>query len=245
MAGRLCVRVLLLAGLLLLSVSAPGQDDYPRLTGRVVDTADVLPADVEESLALRLAEHEAATSDQLVVATVPSLGGRDIESYANGLFRTWALGQKEHDNGVLLLVVPADRQVRIEVGYGLEGDLTDALSSRIIRNEILPRFRDGDLPAGIEAGVAAILAAIDGSYRPVDEDEASDYLPIVFIALWAGFFIFLIIRRRLRARHPNGARRWAAPVAGTRRFGRAGGMRRGGFRGGGGSSGGGGASGRW
>ena len=130
----------------------------------MVDRADLLDPAREAALAGVLAEHEARTSNQVVVATVPTLGGRAVASFAIELANAWSLGDAERDNGALLLVAPNEREVRIEVGRGLEGALTDARSGRIIRDEILPAFRDGDYPTGIERGVDAMLGSIDGEH---------------------------------------------------------------------------------
>ncbi|PAP77293.1 hypothetical protein BSZ37_13040 [Rubrivirga marina] len=155
-----------LLAVLLLAVPGAAALDVPPLTGRVVDLADVLDPATEAALVARLAAHEDSTSNQVVVLTIPSLEGEILEPYATRVFRTWELGQADRDNGILLLVAVADRELRIEVGYGLEGSLTDATSGSIIRAEIVPRFRDGDFDAGVVAGVDAILGAIDGSYAP-------------------------------------------------------------------------------
>ena len=139
--------------------------DVPPLTGRVVDLAHVLPGNVAASLTNDLAAHEAKTSNQVAVLILPSLEGEPLESFSHRVGTTWKLGQKGTENGVLLLIALRERKVRIEVGYGLEGSLTDLRSSHIIRQEIVPRFRSGDLPGGIAAGVQAILGAIEGTYK--------------------------------------------------------------------------------
>src|SRR5438094_6031005 len=141
--------------------------DVPPLTGRIVDAAHLLPADLAASLSAELEAHERRTGNQVAVLTLPSLEGEPLEEFSHRVATTWQLGQKGTDNGVLILVVPGDRKVRIEVGYGLEGTLTDARSSRIIREEMVPRFRTGDFSGGITAGVKAVLGTIDGTYtRP-------------------------------------------------------------------------------
>ena len=122
---------------------------YPALTGRIVDQANIIPAETRGAIEPKLADLEAKSGIQLVVATVTSLEGQEIEPYANALFRAWKLGEKDKNNGVLLLVAPNERRVRIEVGYGLEGTLTDALSKVIITNAITPRFKTGDFGGGI------------------------------------------------------------------------------------------------
>jgi uncharacterized protein len=139
--------------------------DVPPLTGRVVDLAQVLPANVAASLTRDLEAHEAKTSNQVAVLTLPSLEGEPLETFSHRVATTWKLGQKGTENGVLLLLVMRERKVRIEVGYGLEGALTDLRSAHIIRQEIVPRFRSGDLPGGIAAGVKAILDTIEGTYK--------------------------------------------------------------------------------
>jgi uncharacterized protein len=130
-----------------------------------VDLAHVLPADVAASLTHDLEAHETKTSNQVAVLILPSLEGEPLESFSHRVGTTWKLGQKGTENGVLLLIVLRERKVRIEVGYGLEGTLTDLRSAHIIRQEIVPRFRSGDLPGGIAAGVHAILGTIEGTYR--------------------------------------------------------------------------------
>jgi hypothetical protein len=133
---------------------------FPALTGRVVDTANLLTPQDRARLEAKLKAHEEKTSDQVVVTTVPSLGELSIESYANKLFNSWGLGQKDKNNGVLLLVAPKERKVRIEVGYGLEGALTNAASSKILNTAVLPKFKLGDFAGGVEAGIDQILATL-------------------------------------------------------------------------------------
>ena len=214
-AGRIALALPLIAAIVYPNaVSAQEGPDFPALTGRVVDAANLLDPATESALDARLAAHEEASSDQVVVATLPSLDGYDIADYAVRLGRAWGIGTAENDNGVLLVVAPNEREVRIEVGYGLEGALTDALSSTIIRREILPAFRAGDYPGGIEAGVDSILAAIEGEYTaPVSggggtgggngAGRAVDgALPLIFLALIA----VPQLLRRGGARHAaNGA----------------------------------------
>src|SRR5262249_48573382 len=129
-------------------VPAPAAD-VPYLTGRVVDNAEILKSATRERVTAALKAHEQATSNQIAVLTVPTIGDESIEEYAVKVFGTWKLGQKGKDNGVLLVVAPKDRKLRIEVGYGLEGTLTDAAASRIIRNVITPQFKAGDFVEGI------------------------------------------------------------------------------------------------
>jgi len=136
---------------------------FPALTGRVVDEANVLTLVTHAMLDAELAAYEQKTSNQVVVVTLKSLQGTTIEDYGYQLGRAWGIGQKGVNNGVLLIVAPNERKVRIEVGYGLEGVLTDALSSTIIQNIILPDFRNGQLDNGIAKGTEAILATLGGN----------------------------------------------------------------------------------
>src|ERR1700674_766900 len=134
--------------------------NFPALSGRIVDQANIIPAGTRSAIEPKLADLESKSGIQLVVATVTSLEGQEIEPYANELFRTWKLGEKTKNNGVLLLVAPNERRVRIEVGYGLEGTLTDALSKVIITNAITPRFKTGDYAGGITRGVDDIITVL-------------------------------------------------------------------------------------
>jgi len=159
------------AGLLLLLVTAIvlSAPDFPQLTGRVVDAAQLLSAEAKARLVERLEAHEQQTGNQLVVVTLPSLGGYDIDDYGYQLGRHWGIGQQDNDNGALLIVARDDRKVRIEVGYGLEGSLTDALSSAIIHQRILPQFRNGDFESGIEQGIDAMLNVLAGDADEIRE----------------------------------------------------------------------------
>ncbi|MGO4452007.1 YgcG family protein [Phyllobacterium sp. TAF24] len=146
---------------LLIFVSVHGYAaELPPLTGRVVDNAGVIDSIAEEALTNELQSLENKTSDQLVVVTIPDLDGEPIEAFSTRLFNTWKLGQKQRDNGVLLVVAPKDRKVRIEVGYGLEHRLTNTTAKRIIESRIIPKFRAGDLNGGIKDGVTDILAVL-------------------------------------------------------------------------------------
>ncbi len=155
---------------------------FPTLSGRIVDNADLLDTDTRQALTDRLAAHESKTTNQIVVVTVPTLQKREIEEYGVALGRAWGVGQKGKDNGVLLIVAPRERKVRIEVGYGLEDVLTDAATSEIIQQTILSRFKQHNMQAGIIDGVEAILADLgDPSVQEVapepqpmtSEDEAA------------------------------------------------------------------------
>jgi uncharacterized protein len=133
---------------------------YPALTGRVVDQANIIQPGTRATIEQKSADLEEKSGIQLVVATVNSLEGQEIEPYANELFRKWALGEKKKNNGVLLLVAPNEHRVRIEVGYGLEGTLTDALSKVIISNAMTPRFKAGNFSEGISRGVDDIITVL-------------------------------------------------------------------------------------
>ena len=235
--------------------------DYPALTGRVVDQANVITAQARSEIETKLKDLEDKSSIQLVVATVKSLQGSDIETYANGLFRFWKLGQAQKNNGVLLLVAPAEHKVRIEVGYGLEGTLTDALSSVIIASAIVPRFKAADFSGGIERGVDGVINVLSGDtagwQAKVDvrrEDASADFnklFPILFFLLVIFICWYFIHhagggptgrgsgrRRGMPIFIPYGGPGWGSGWGGGGGFG-------GGFAGGSGSSGGGGASGSW
>jgi len=153
-----------LAGLALAlpAFAAFGGADVPYLTGRVVDNAEILKPVTRERIAALSKAHEDKTTDQIVVLTIPTLDGESVEEYAVRVFASWKLGQKGKDNGVLVLVAPQDRKMRIEVGYGLEGTLTDVAASRIIRNVMTPAFRANNFDDGIAGGVGAIVAQLEG-----------------------------------------------------------------------------------
>ncbi|MEP6888126.1 MAG: TPM domain-containing protein [Nitrospirales bacterium] len=163
--------------------------DVPPLTGRIVDLAHLMPLDVAASLSAELAEHERKTGNQIAVLTLPSLEVEPLEEFSHRVSTTWKLGRKGTDNGVLLLVVPGERRIRIEVGYGLEGTLTDAKSSQLVRREIVPRFKSGDFAGGIAAGLKAIMGTIEGTYTLSTEtrDKSERNGP------WEGLFIAIVI----------------------------------------------------
>jgi uncharacterized protein len=162
--------------------------EVPYLAGRVNDVAGILSNSTHAELESLLKTHEDSTSNQVAVLIIPGLEGESLEEFSIKVAETWKLGQKGKDNGVLLLVARDDRKVRIEVGRGLEGDLTDQTSGMIIRHEIVPRFRDGDYDAGVRAGVIAILSAIKGSYAP-EADEGLGEMGGRIVA----FLIFIVV----------------------------------------------------
>ncbi len=253
-------REVLLAALLLASaVSHAVADDLavPALTGRVVDQANILGDADESQLAAKSRDLEAKTSIQLVIVTLRSLQGQPIEDWGLTLGRTWGNGQKGTDNGVLLIVAPNDRELRIEVGYGLEGTLPDATADAIVRDVIVPRFRAGNMAVGISEGADAIIAVLTGTGESFDPSRHQGIGQT--IQEWAPFFvvgvfvIFLLIGHFARDRdrrgryYRNRSGGWlyvddGDGHSGSRFGGSSGG---GGFSGGGGSFGGGGASGRW
>ncbi|MDF2119189.1 TPM domain-containing protein [Roseiarcaceae bacterium H3SJ34-1] len=150
---------------------------FPVLTGRVVDEAGVLDATDRAALTESLAGLETKTSDQLVVVTLKSLQGTAIEDYGYQLGRRWQIGQKDKNNGVLLIVAPNERKVRIEVGYGVEGTLTDAITKIIIENSILPRFKAGDFPSGIKRGVEDVIQVLSGDAEGMQQRIAQNSAP--------------------------------------------------------------------
>ena len=156
----------MIAAALLLAATVAVAADVPYLTGRVVDNAEILKPATRERIAALSKEHEDKTTDQIVVLTIPTLGGDSVEEYANRVFAAWKLGQKGKDNGVLVVVAPQDRKMRIEVGYGLEGTLTDVAASRIVRNVMTPAFRANNFDDGVTQGVTAIIAQLEGQASP-------------------------------------------------------------------------------
>ena len=249
------------------------QKAAPKLTGRVVDLAGMVNPGDETDLTARLKAHEENTSNQVVVLTIPSLEGEALEDYSLRVARDWALGQKDKDNGVLLLIAKNDRKLRIEVGYGLEGTLTDAIASFIIRNTITPLFKQGLFNGGIVAGTGQIIEVLESDEaalkewrersRKTSSGKDPEWPFYIFIALWlmimfGGLLSNILVRTFGREIKP-GHYRWLGMDAGpnapkSKRRGRSsrsggggwsGGGGGGGFSGGGGSFGGGGSSGGW
>lgn len=250
--ARSLAALLALCALAFILAAPSGAANYPALTGRIVDQAGVIPADRRAAIEPRLKDLEDKSGIQLVVATVSSLEGQEIEPYANELFRSWKLGEKQKNNGVLLLVAPNEHRVRIEVGYGLEGTLTDALSKVIIVNAIAPRFKAGDFGDGVARGVDDIITVLttdasEWQKRPSLRVDGPDQNPISNTALVIGLFAFVILLLFCPVcREIFFNILWAMSVSSGR--GSSGGgfsSGGGGFSGGGGSSGGGGASGSW
>jgi uncharacterized protein len=146
--------------------------DVPLLSGRVVDNAEILKPATREQLTATLKAHEDKTTDQVTLLTVLTIDGEAVEQYATRVFEAWKLGQKGKDNGVLVVVVPKDRKMRIEVGYGLEGTLSDVAANRIIRNLMTPKFKDGDYDQGVLNGVNAVIAQLEGNPDPAASADA-------------------------------------------------------------------------
>lgn len=245
---------------------------YPDLSGRVVDAANVIPPEVESALDAKLTAFETRTDRQFVVATVPSIEGYEISDYGYRLGRHWGIGDETRNDGVILLVAPNERKVRIEVGYGLEPYLTDGYSTLIVQNTILPAFKAGDMPGGIVAGADAIIKQLElpaeeaakvAQQAQVAAAEGDEGFPIggfIWIAFILFFFVIPLFRGRKRGGRHNGTLTgnvvgdiilWEAGKAIARGGSSGGGWGGGGFgggggfSGGGGSFGGGGASGGW
>jgi uncharacterized protein len=227
----------------------------PALNGRVVDEANILDPATRAALTQKLAELEAKTTDQLVVVTLRSLQGTSIEDFGVELGRQWRIGQRDKNNGVLLIVAPSERKVRIEVGYGLEGMLTDAVSKLIIENAIVPRFRANDIPGGITRGVDDIVSVLTGDAEEWKQraakrpDPATPWGTILILILVLGVFwlVFIKIVGAIPASPNSRRRRRGSPWSSGSPWwsGSSGGFSGGGFSGGGGSFGGGGSSGSW
>ncbi|WP_380783819.1 TPM domain-containing protein [Sphingomonas sp. R86520] len=260
------IRPLLLAFAVLLGSNAASAQTFPKFTGFVVDAANVIPPEQEAALTKRLDDLQKTTGNQLVVATVPDLEGYPIEDYGNRLIRSWGVGLKDANNGAILLVAPNDRKVRIEVGYGLEPVLTDAFSSVVINQQVLPRFKAGDMAGGIVAGANAVaeqLALPDAEARAKVTAAAAEYdethrqsssggggvpIGLIFFGIvLAAIVIPMLSRRAGGKRYTDGGSRgrgsgalpivlWSIADAMTRGGGSGGG----GWSGGGGDSGGGG-----
>ncbi|MBS0273860.1 MAG: TPM domain-containing protein [Proteobacteria bacterium] len=235
------------------AVAAP---TFPQLTGRVVDDAHILSPDVQAQLTQKLADLEQRTSRQLVVVTLPSLQGYEIEDYGYQLGRAWGIGQKKLDNGALFIIAPNERRVRIEVGYGLEPVLTDALSSVILQTKVLPRFKAGDMSGGIVDGTNAIVeqllldapaakARVAEAEKQAKDRDSDDPFTAIFV-----FIVIMIVVSRIFRRGGGGlgVLPWIilGSMGGRGGWGDGGGFGGGGgFSGGGGSFGGGGSSGSW
>jgi uncharacterized protein len=247
-----------IAWLCLVCAAAAQSLSFPALAGRVVDEAGLLDAAARATLTQSLAELEQKTTDQLVVVTLKSLQGTSIADYGYQLGRRWQIGQKDKSNGVLLIVAPNERKVRIEVGYGLEGTLTDAVSKLIIENSILPRFKVGDYAGGIKRGVEDIIQVLSGDAQEWQSRAAQRLSPdsvepapagavwaaIIAILVGVGLLIFCVVRGGAICR-AIGRLLFLMLLSGGRSSSRGYSSGDESFSGGGGSFGGGGASGSW
>jgi len=247
--ARLCIALLFIG-------NAAAALDFPVLTGRIVDGANILSLGAEQQLEQAFTDYERRTSNQIVVATVPALQGLTIEDYGVQLGRHWKIGQKDKDNGLLLIVAPNEREVRIEVGYGLEGVMTDALANQIITSIILPHFREGRMEEGVMRGADAILNVLGGNNisPPTAANQSFSDKPFFpELPPLSGWHIFMLILGictfiALCIRYPKIF--WflmaVLAVIAKGRSGSGSGSKSSGSRGGGGGSfGGGGSSGKW
>jgi uncharacterized protein len=243
---------------------ASAQPRFPALTGRIVDEAGLLGAADRQELTRTLEAIEQKSTDQVVVYIARSLQGYPVEDFGYQLGRAWQIGQKDKNNGVILIVAPNERKVRIEVGRGLEPQLTDAMSKLIIQNAILPAFRRGDFPAGIKAGIRDIGDVLLGDAEAVTERARSTQkrsaptgettLSLIIIAMFIIFFLWIAFHQSRyaasqgtgrRMRRASGDRGAPIFIPGGWGSGSGGGSDGGGWGGGGGDFGGGGASGDW
>ncbi len=234
--------------LFLLSCQALALEVPARPEGRVTDLTGTLSSNEKASLERKLADFERETTNQIAVLLIPTLGGDNLEDYSIRLAEKWKVGQKGRNNGVIFLIVKNDRKLRVEVGYGLEGALTDALSGSIISHEVAPRFKAGQFYQGIDAGISAIMAATRGEYKAPEKKKRhsrsspwGSYWPIL---LFFGIFVLINAFSRRRSYHSVGSRGWTTG-GGFWGGGFSGGGSGGGFSGGGGDFGGGGSSGEW
>lgn len=252
--NRRCIYIQLLLLLLLLlhPYLSEAQRNIPAHKGTwVQDEAGILSSQTVQQLQHALQEHSDSTSNQIAVLIIKSLDGDDIDDFGVRVFKAWKLGQQGKDNGVLLVVAIDDRKVRIEVGYGLEGSLTDLQANRIIRNEMAPRFRNNDYDGGIKASVIAILQSVQGEYTndaPRAQRGKKQRSPLMTVLIMLAVIIFLSRRNGGGGRGGKYSSRGGGwiPMAGLGGFGSSGGGSWGGGSfGGGGFSGGGGSSGSW
>lgn len=190
-------KTLLTGYLIILSILFAYCQEVPKHNGQwVIDNANMLSEQTENTINALLRTHQDSTSNQVVVLTINSLEGGSLEEFANRVFNTWKIGQQGRDNGVLLLIAKEDRAVRIEVGYGLEAELTDLESADIIDHVIIPEFKKGNFDQGVLKGVQSILEAIAGTYTPIGNDNFSsteDFLGTLAIMLIFLFISFTFV----------------------------------------------------
>ena len=246
---RLTLQIVLLWAL---AMAAQAAVQFPELTGRVVDNAQMLDAQSRNQLTQMLQAHEQATGEQVVVVTLPNLQGSSIEDFGYQLGRAWGIGEKGKDSGALLIVARDDRKVRIAVGYGLEGRLTDAQSSVIINQVITPAFKTGDFVGGITKGTQAIIQVLGGNplAEPTQAEPEDDFF-VEHGLLLLGLIVLAVVVLNMSGfggsgRGGGGGRMIGGGLGGFGGgLGGGGGSGGGGFSGGGGSFGGGGSSGNW
>lgn len=257
---RQATSVILLILFWLMSFESAGAQSLPvpALTGRVVDEARVISYDVQSKLEAKLGQFESKTKRQLVIVTLPTLRGYSIEQWGTALINQWGIGRAGHDDGVVLVVAPNERALRIAVGDGLRGTLSDDVAAQIIRGTIVPRFKSGDLEGGIVSGADAIIAVLSGGEVEAGgsfsfsnlinwREDAETIIFIIFVVFAVGFHFF---RRWLGTNDEGYSRRrgWYSSNTWDNDSDdgwRSSGGSSSGFSGGGGSSSGGGASGRW
>lgn len=261
---RMSILLILMFSLNAVSFAAP---IYPKLTGQIVDRANMLTVAQETELLAQLKALETKSSDQLVIVTLPSLQGYDIAEFSIELARHWKIGQKGTDNGVLLVIAPKERKMRIEVGYGLEGIITDIMAHKIINQRIKPAFKKGQMFAGIKAGTTDIIALLLGNADEVAQrlkkksrDSEDNFISKFIMLIWFSFFALPVFssffgngargRRRggiliVPAAQSSNSNWTNSGHSGGWSGGGFGGGGGGGFSGGGGSFGGGGSSGSW
>ncbi len=210
-------RLLTLLCVLVLALPAPAAaaPDFPELTGRVVDAANIIPDDIEAQLTGKLEALETQSQRQLVVATLPDLQGYEISDYGFQLGRAWGIGDKDRNDGVILIVAPNERKLRIEVGYGMEPIVTDGLANLIINNAIVPRFKEGDMPGGIVAGTDALIAQLqlppeEAQRIAAEADKPAEVDPGAVIGggIFLLFVLLLFIIPIIRAARRGGKRQW-------------------------------------
>ena len=200
---RLTLRAAAAAAALLLALAALAQVAVPKLSARVTDQTGSLTATERDALEAKLAAFEQAKGSQIAVLMVPSIGGEAIEDYAGRVTDEWKLGRKGVDDGVLFVVAKQERKMRIHTGRGVQGTLTDALSRRIIADVVAPRFRTGDFAGGVDAGVDAIMKAIEGEQLPLPAQQKAsrkvDTISSYSNFLWIAFFAVPIVAVVLRS----------------------------------------------
>jgi uncharacterized protein len=196
-------------GVLVMSAVSLAAQELPKPTGRITDLANVIDAATEAELDRRLDQLEQQTSSEIAIVTVPSLDRVPIEDYAVRLFKAWGIGQATTDNGVLVLVAPNEREMKIEVGYGLEGVLPDGLAGEIIREQFIPRFREDDYNGGIRDGVTRVIDVVEKQQVLSAEElakfngAASEDAPIWIVIPFMGLFVaigFLMVGVGLRTK---------------------------------------------